>query len=381
MYPEIYPKPIAFYISPDFAGSRADILAPDTDFSAITLIGADAARQSRILGQLKLAKFRRFGRLYGEFMLLNKCLLALDPAGTPIMLNCDPNDDWAMTSLFGELEAHCTHPMFKLHRNALLAHWHEAPVLENLVVLGGSHADHNYYHFSVCLLPLVRHFPDSPDTLIGLPAPCLQRLFQLDLVRRTFGRRSIVPIPDGARVRDPVLIYEPVRAAAIRWLGQATGLRAGRGSRLIHIARRSSQTGRVGGCLEETPAFLEFLRAHGFETIDFGVGNLAIADQLALLAGARVVLSAHGANLTNIAYLEPGASVIEVLPYYWTYFSHMQVAAAVGLRYFGVVCHEVNAQQNIVPDIGGLTDALHQALAATPAADPGKIFPNSAKAA
>jgi len=365
--PEIYPKPIAFYQHPAFEGDSCVRLAPDTDFSRIRLFDADEAFAARILSQLRLTKFRHEGRLRGEYLLQNKCLLALDRHGAPIKLNTDALDDWAMTSLFGELELHCSQSLFRLHRDALLRDWASAPVFRDVVVLGGTHADHNYYHFSVCVLPQVRHFEDRAETCVALPAKCLERRFQLDLVRMTFGHRMVLPMADGARVVDPRVIYEPVRAAGVRWLRERSGLRARRGNRLIHIARRSSQTGRVGGCIEETPEFAAFLREHGFDTVDFGEGGLLVAQQVAMLEGARVILSAHGANLTNLAYVEEGVSVVEVMPYYWTYFSHIQVACAVGLNHFGVVVHEVNEGQNMVARVETLREALGAALEATPA--------------
>jgi capsular polysaccharide biosynthesis protein len=365
--PEIYPKPIAFYQHPAFEGESCTRLSPDTDLSRIRLFDADEAFTARILSQLRLTKFRHQGRLRGEYRLQNKCLLALDRHGAPIKLNTDGQDDWAMTTLYSEIELHCAQSQFRLHRDSLLRDWASAPVFTDAVVLGGTHADHNYYHFSICLLPQIRHFENRAETCIALPSTCLERRFQLDLVRMTFGHRMVLPLPDGARVVDPQLIYEPVRAEGVRWLRELTGLRAGRGNRLIHIARRSSQTGRVGGCIEETPEFAAFLRNHGFETVDFGEGGLLIAQQVAMLEGARVILSAHGANLTNLAYVAEGVSVVEVMPYYWTYFSHMQVAAAVGLNHFGVVVHEVNDRQNMVARVAALEEALGAALAATPA--------------
>jgi capsular polysaccharide biosynthesis protein len=109
------------------------------------------------------------------------------------------------------------------------------------------------------------------------------------------------------------------------------------------------------------------LQENGFETVDFGEGGVSVPDQVAMLEGARVVLSAHGANLTNIAYLAEGASVIEVMPYYWTYFSHMQISSAAGLHHFAVVCQEVNAGQNMVARVDTLDTALRAALEATAA--------------
>jgi capsular polysaccharide biosynthesis protein len=170
-----------------------------------------------------------------------------------------------------------------------------------------------------------------------------------------------------------------VTQAGIHWLRNRTGLRAERGNRLIHITRRSSQTGRVGGCIEETPEFLAFLTRHGFESVDFGEGDVSVSDQVARLAGARVILSAHGANLTNIAYVAEGVSVIEVMPYFWTYFSHMQVSCAAGLNHHAVICHDVTEGQNMVAKVGTLEIALEAALASTPPLEiTGKFFPDRA---
>jgi capsular polysaccharide biosynthesis protein len=177
-------------------------------------------------------------------------------------------------------------------------------------------------------------------------------------------------------------IYEPVTVQGIQWLRKRTGLRAHRGNRLIYVERRSSQTGRVGGCIEETDSFQEFIRKNGFERVDFGVGDTPLVDQVAMLDGARVILSAHGANLTNITYVAEGVSVIEVMPYYWTYFSHMQIASAVGLNYFGIVSHLVNEDQNCTLRMDVLEQAFQAALDAAPpvAMAHGKIFPAMAGA-
>jgi hypothetical protein len=377
MLPEIYPKPVAFYQHPNFEGDRCEILAPDTDLSRIHLYDADEDFASRILSQLKLSKFRHVGRLRGEYLLQHRCLLALDRHGTPIKLNTDALDDWAMSSLFCELEIYCAQTAFPLYRKQLLRGWGDTAVAKDLVVLGGTHADHNYYHFSICMLPHIRHFADVPGTCVGLPSQCLERRFQFDLLHLTFGHRTILPLPDGVRVVDPMLIYEPVTVQGIQWLRKRTGLRAHRGNRLIYVERRSSQTGRVGGCIEETDSFQEFIRKNGFERVDFGVGDTPLVDQVAMLDGARVILSAHGANLTNITYVAEGVSVIEVMPYYWTYFSHMQIASAVGLNYFGIVSHLVNEDQNCTLRMDVLEQAFQAALDAAPpvAMAHGKIFP------
>ena len=167
----------------------------------------------------------------------------------------------------------------------------------------------------------------------------------------TYGERRIIPFPEMTKVEDPILLHEPFSTDALQWLRTRVGLQARKGERLIYVARRSSLVGRHHGGILENEDFCRFLELHGFETVDFGSGEMTISEQIALLDGAKLVMSAHGANLTNIAFAQEGISVIELLPYYWTYFSHMQISLAASLNYFGIVCHCINSDRQIVVNI------------------------------
>ncbi len=64
--------------------------------------------------------------------------------------------------------------------------------------------------------------------------------------------------------------------------------------------------------MEETPKSLGLLKALDFEIVDFGRGHTVEA-LVAMPDGAGLILATHGAALTNLAYLEDGVSVLEVI--------------------------------------------------------------------
>lgn len=361
-----YPKPFAYYQSPLFEGRRAEIHAPDADLSRISLSGGDAAQRARVLNQLQVTKFRRLGRLRGEYVILAGGLLALDRDGAPIKINCDADDDWAHNSVFSQLENQCSAPDFGIIRDRVLSQWDSLPSIGETPFLAEPYSAKNYYHFSMVFLPKVRHVAAAGE--VALPQTYLHYPFQRELIGLTFAERRILPTPDIFRVTDPVLRYEPFGNENVRWLREAVNTRARRGERRIYVARRSTMVGRAHGSILEDADFQNFLERHGFETVDFGSGEIPVSAQIEMLSGARVVLSAHGANLTNIAYAEEGVSVIEVLPFYWAYFSHMHIAAAAGLNYFGLLCNEIDAERRLKPDLGQLSRALEAALDAGAAA-------------
>jgi hypothetical protein len=367
MLTPIFPKPIQYYQTLAFEGERAGPYMPDTDLSRITLLTDDAAEHERILSQLKTVRFRRHGRLNGEYAMINGGMLALDRNGTPIKFNCDHDDDWAHNSLFSQLESLCASPEFEAHQRHIVDNWDSLPSIGETPFLAEPYSARNYYHFSMVFLPRVRHFADAPTTLIAMPKAYLDYAFQRDLITLTYGARRIVPTPEIFRITNPIGRYEPFGVENVRWLRETIPHRARLGERKIYITRRSTMVGRHHGTVREDAAFLAFLDKHGFEAVDFGAGEISVTQQIELLSGARVIMSAHGANLTNIVYAESGISVIEMLPYFWADFAYMRISAAAGLNYFGIVCHDIDEDRRLRPDLKLLSQTLEAALDATPA--------------
>jgi capsular polysaccharide biosynthesis protein len=280
-----------------------------------------------------------------------------------VRTNYDPEEDTAHNSVFQQYESYCVSEDFHTIRNYVTKNWNEFPVFHDLPVLSEYYAAKNYHHFKVRFLPQVRRYADSAETQIGVPDELLALPFQRELIGRTYGSRNILPLPIVFRVVNPILSYDPISSDGVAWLREHVGLRAERGRRRIYIRRGGSLVGRRGGGVVETPEFLAFLARHNFETISFGGGELPIAEQVALLNGAGIVMSAHGASLTNIAYLDPGVSIIEIFGKHWCHHSHIQLAMHVGLRHSGVIS-EIDDQLNLRVDMRRLEAAFERSLQA-----------------
>jgi capsular polysaccharide biosynthesis protein len=149
-------------------------------------------------------------------------------------------------------------------------------------------------------------------------------------------------------VKDPVLVEEAMSEEGIYWLNQNFNSEFIRGNRNIYIRRGSTGTRMAGGGdLAQNEEFERFLKAHNFETITFGAGELSVRQQVSLLDGANVILCAHGAALTNIVYLKPPVSIIEVISQMTPRACFMHIASTLGFKYYGVFSTTVDTEYNI----------------------------------
>ncbi len=138
--------------------------------------------------------------------------------------------------------------------------------------------------------------------------------------------------------------------------------------RRIYISRQGAKWRRIVN--EE--ALIDLLIPLGFECVR--LERFTLPEQAALMRSAAVVLSIHGAGLTNIVFCEPGTQVIEILPrstilpYFWV------IAQQRDLDYFallGEVCrsqtlcqllkHPALDREDTVVDINKLREVLEQA--------------------
>jgi len=76
---------------------------------------------------------------------------------------------------------------------------------------------------------------------------------------------------------------------------------------------------------------LPLLFQHGFKAVF--AEDMTIRQQLAMFSSAKIIVGAHGAGLTNILWLRPGAKVIEIAPINNIRADYMQLAAASRLNY------------------------------------------------
>ncbi len=85
----------------------------------------------------------------------------------------------------------------------------------------------------------------------------------------------------------------------------------------LYITRQQTSNRRI---INESEV-IDWLQPLGFQTV--ALETLSVREQATLLAQAKVVISAHGGGLTNLAFCRPGTTVIElfsphfVYPCYW----------------------------------------------------------------
>lgn len=101
--------------------------------------------------------------------------------------------------------------------------------------------------------------------------------------------------------------------------------------RCLFISRSGARRRRI---LNENE-ILPLLEKHGFETVH--PGKLTVAEQMKLFASASVIVSPHGAELTNLAFCPSGAKVIELFSPYYLNPCFKQIAAVRGLHHTALV--------------------------------------------
>lgn len=102
--------------------------------------------------------------------------------------------------------------------------------------------------------------------------------------------------------------------------------------RKIYISRRKAPRRKI---INED-LLIALLVKNGFET--FYLEDFSIEEQIKLLYETRVVLSSHGAGLTNILFMQPSMKVIELKAQnndYWCFFSLARLAQ---LDYYYLLC-------------------------------------------
>ncbi|MFD2784668.1 glycosyltransferase family 61 protein [Hymenobacter rubripertinctus] len=135
----------------------------------------------------------------------------------------------------------------------------------------------------------------------------------------------------------------------------------------IYISRRDAPGRRI---LNE-PALEELLREYGFET--HVLTPYSQAEKTALFAQARVVVSAVGAGLANLAFSPVGAQLIELFPPSFVVADYLEFTARLGIGHQFLVgtspqasTSRTNAQRDdLLVDLAAFRPLLEKALART----------------
>jgi capsular polysaccharide biosynthesis protein len=96
----------------------------------------------------------------------------------------------------------------------------------------------------------------------------------------------------------------------------------------IYVSRAKAKHRQVINDTEVT----NLLSRYGFETVF--LEELSLREQTALFSQARVIVSAHGAGLTNLVFCTQGATVVEIFSPNYTRTYYLAISNLLGLKHY-----------------------------------------------
>jgi hypothetical protein len=316
----------------------------------------------KIMHYFNLATFERAGVLYGEYVMY-KGLILVGADGMVVKGAMAWEDKWG-GNLF--CDTFCNSEPFANFKRTILNDWRDIPVsAEYPLVFSHPHAN-AYYHWTFETVTKNRFFSQWPDNPLLVQARDLRFFYQRDLFTRTYGDKSILLQEEAAiKVRNPIVSHEIMSDNSLHWLREHANIfcKTG-GGRRIYLRRSAGKTReRLGGGICETIEFINFIKEYNFEAIDFSDQELSVEAQIRLLDGVSVILAPHGGALTNLAYMNPPLSVIEIISHRTPRALFMHIANTLKLHYYGVYSMDLDDDDNIIVNIDELHSIMRECLA------------------
>lgn len=349
---------ISFYQSAAFVPTCHKVVARTLNNERVHCSEHAQGRMAHLTAYFDEVTFERAGILHGEYALINGLLL-LRRDGALVKANMACEDYWAAIAI----DDQCASDAFRAYARGVLRSWDRLPVIENAPILTHPYVD-NYYHWTLEAVPSIRLFGSPQTNRIVLPLPAKLR-FQLDLVKRAARGWEIVTVGEPVVIRNPIVSCAAMSEEGVHWLRRTAGISVASGDRRIYLKRsRKTTRGGPSGGLSETAEVIAFLKEKNFEIVDFGDGELGIAEQAQMLAGAGVILAPHGAALTNLVYLSPPLSLIEVIGTATPRAMFMHIASMLHFDYHAVFNDSYDGEQDLVINVADLREAFERCQAA-----------------
>jgi len=192
--------------------------------------------------------------------------------------------------------------------------------LDGRVGVLAARGDGNYYHFLMDVLTRLGVLDQAPDIAPPQRWYVPQRLrFQRELLdlfgiapaRRIDADRYPHMRAETLVVAGPPAMVEKNPPWAVQFLRSRllAAIPPTGGARRLYVTRGSAANNRV---VVNEPDVFALLRERGFRSID--PGALSVREQIGAFSCAELVVAPHGAALTNLVFLPPGAAVVELFP-------------------------------------------------------------------
>jgi hypothetical protein len=110
----------------------------------------------------------------------------------------------------------------------------------------------------------------------------------------------------------------------------------------IYVSRARQKARRIHNELEVQ----DLLKKYGFETVFFE--DHTFEEQVSMAKNAEIMVSSHGANLTNMMFMPPGSCVMELIRYDKPNFCYWALASVAELNYYYQLCDVVKHDHLLV---------------------------------
>lgn len=191
----------------------------------------------------------------------------------------------------------------------------------------------NYYHWVVYHLPKVlllkRHFPNTK--ILAPRKNNLYPVIKASLLMLGYDDHMLITQSSDILCVEKLRVFgldshnpHLLREVAL-WFNRDG---AAAGQELLYISRGSAKWRRIANEDE----LINELRGRGFEVLI--MENLSFPDQLEAVRNARVIVSPHGAGLTNIMFARRGIDVVEIMNPGFPNSDYYALASSLGHRYW-----------------------------------------------
>ena len=214
----------------------------------------------------------------------------------------------------------------------------------------GGPPHNNYYHWMFQMLPQVdlwrRSIIDKDDSNKIVFPFSLRASFQHETLSNLGLKNSqIIELADrdGIQANNSLLFASSLQGNPRKWIGdflrrEFLPRQSNYSNKLerIHICRKKAAYRRVINQDE----FNNYLDKLGFKSIY--LESLSVREQAELFSKTNIVLSLHGAGLTNIVFCQPHTKIIEIFPQSSTPIMYRKIASYYDLEYYYLLCEDID---------------------------------------
>ena len=208
----------------------------------------------------------------------------------------------------------------------------------------------NYYHWMFQILPQVdlwqRSIIDKGDISKIVFPFSLRSSFQRETLNILgISQSQIIELADRdcLQTNNSLLFASSLKGNPRKWIGDflrreflPRQVEFSNKLERIYICRKNAAYRRVINQDE----FSNYLDKMGFQSVH--LESLSVREQATLFSNTDIVLSLHGAGLTNIVFCQPHTKIIEIFPQSSTPMMYRKIASYYNLKYFYLLCKDID---------------------------------------